>query len=244
MKSWGITDKGIVRRQNQDAYYTYCSEEERYALLVVCDGMGGARAGNVASKLAAEVFVNTVESGYNEGISVEDMEILMRGAIESANKAVYEKSISAPEFCGMGTTMVAALVTEDNAVIINVGDSRAYLVSKGVMTQITKDHSFVEDLIDRGDISREEAQHHPNKNLITRALGTSPAVKSDLFRVDIQNGEVLFLCSDGLSNELEDFEIMFEFRNCKDLEECCNKLLERTLDKGAPDNVTVLLFEK
>lgn len=244
MNSWAITDKGIVRRQNQDAYFAYSNDEKQFALLIVCDGMGGAKAGNVASELATETFMNTVESGYSDGCSHDEIVTLLKEALRSANDAVYEKSLTSDDFSGMGTTLVAALLTKDDAIVLNVGDSRAYSILGKEITQITKDHSFVEDLIDRGDISREEAQHHPNKNLITRALGTSPEIACDIFHVEIHDGDYLLLCTDGLTNLLEDYEILYEINNSQNIEECCEKLLQITIARGAPDNVTIVLFQK
>ena len=244
MNSWAITDKGIVRRQNQDAYFAYCNDDKKFALLLVCDGMGGAKAGNIASETATEVFMNTVKEGYAEDHSCAELENLMQKAILAANETVYEMSLASDEYSGMGTTLVAAIITRDHAVVLNVGDSRAYHIAEREIKQITKDHSFVEDLIDRGDISREEAQHHPNKNLITRALGTCPEIACDIFSVDMHSGEYLLLCTDGLTNELEDYEILYEVNHAQSLEECCEKLLQITIARGAPDNVTIVLFQK
>ena len=128
MNSWAITDKGIVRRQNQDAYFAYSNDEKQFALLIVCDGMGGAKAGNVASELATETFMNTVESGYSDGCSHDEIVTLLKEALRSANDAVYEKSLTSDDFSGMGTTLVAALLTKDDAIVLTVGDSRAYSI--------------------------------------------------------------------------------------------------------------------
>lgn len=245
MNSWAITDKGIIRQQNQDSYYAYCDPEHELALSVVCDGMGGANAGNVASKLAAETFVDSMNNLYGNNAS-EEMDtddILLRSAAK-ANKIVYEKSLEGPDYSGMGTTIVAALTDGDNATVLNIGDSRAYRITGDGIYQITKDHSVIEELIDRGDITREESRHHPSRNLITRALGTCPEIAADIFHVELTHGDSLLLCSDGLTNVLSDEEILNTVRTETDREKAGRKLVDMVLERGAPDNITLILLER
>ena len=245
MNSWSITDKGIVRRQNQDAYFSYCDEARGVSLLIVCDGMGGAAGGDKASMLAVDCVSELILHKLDETEKTEDaLAELLRDAVREANRIVYSQSLSEPALQGMGTTLVAAIVTERTAVVGNVGDSRAYLITGSDIRQITRDHSVVEDMIKRGEITREESRHNPKKNLITRALGTDEDVLCDVFRPAILPGDALLLCTDGLTNLLTDEELFREIRDADDLEVCCESLLRQTLARGAPDNVTITLFRK
>jgi len=191
MELWGITDSGKVRRQNQDVFKVLFDEEREIAVLVVCDGMGGAKAGNVASDLAADSFVHYM------GKYIED-----------------------------------------------IGDSRLYHVTYSSITQITKDHSVVQEMIERGDLTRTEARIHPRKNLITRALGTSDHEPPDVFHLKLASGDHILLCSDGLSNVILDSELLFEIQRGNTVREICESLVEIALERGAPDNVTTVLFKK
>jgi protein phosphatase len=234
MRAWGVTDTGKVRQQNQDAYYFHVGEQE--ALILVCDGMGGARAGNIASRMAAETFVSVVEQSDGQ-----PPERLTRG-LEAANRAVFRTAVENSDFFGMGTTLVSALICGKVAHVINVGDSRAYYITENGIRQVTRDHSVVEDMVARGDITPEEARLHPRKNLITRALGAEPQVRGDLFELELSEGDALLLCSDGLSNQLSDQEILYEVIHGGDHESCCQRLVDIVLSRGAPDNTTAVLL--
>ncbi len=239
-----ITDKGRVRRENQDSCYIYREEENDLALLLVCDGMGGHNAGNVASSLAATVFAGEVKEGLANARVTGAVCNLMKSALRTSNNAVYELS-DAEESCrGMGTTLVSAIVLGDDATVMNVGDSRAYHVSADVIRQVTRDHSVVEDMVERGDITREESRTHPSKNLITRAVGTSLFVEADFFSVKLRHGDTLLLCSDGLSNTVSDDEILFIIMGSATMENAGHELMRLALERGAPDNVTVALFRR
>ncbi len=243
MDAWCVTDRGLVRKQNEDSCYAAVDKKAGTALCVVCDGMGGAKAGNIASSMAMNRFSDFVSEGLRPESSARELAELMRGGLKAANRSVYEKSISNAEYFGMGTTLVAAAVSNNAAVVLNVGDSRAYKVSPDSITRITKDHSVVEEMIDRGDITREEARHHPNRNIITRALGTSPSMKSDLFQVELKEGDFLLLCSDGLTNTVDEKDI-FEVINSADHSQCCDRLLSMSYANGASDNVTAVLLKR
>ncbi len=240
MEAWGLTDLGNVRQQNQD-YYEILSLEGQRTLLVVCDGMGGAKSGNVASKLATEVFVGEVRRTARPEMDAKQIEKMLRGAVELANRAVFEQSKVSSDFEGMGTTLVAAFLTPELAVIANVGDSRAYIFDKEGIRFVTVDHSLVELMVQRGDITREQAKNHPGKNLITRAVGTEAKVSADIYRQNLRPGDAILLCSDGLSNEMADQEILFEVVHGVRKEGCCQRLLDIAKGRGAPDNVTVVL---
>lgn len=240
MELWGISDVGAVRRQNQDAYYL-SSPEERYPFAVVCDGMGGAKAGNVASSIAVESFVATVREGLSH--QQPDVEPLLLRAVAQANELVCYRAAMDESCRGMGTTLVAAVIEPERIRLVNVGDSRAYVVSSQGIQQLTRDHSVVEDLVERGEITHEEARLHPQKNLITRALGAEVQVAADSYVIPRQAGTLILLCSDGLSNVVTDQELLFELIHGGPAAEGCERLLHLALSRGAPDNVTAVLIQ-
>ncbi len=238
---WGMTDKGIVRRENQDSCAYEIIEDSGLAWGVVCDGMGGAKAGDVASKMAVETFCTYLEQ-LKDLEGPPPAEDLLLAAAEDANRVVYLKAVTDADCVGMGTTMVGLLLRGTALWVVNVGDSRAYHINGQAIRRITRDHSVVEELVEKGDLTPEQARVHPQKNLITRALGTSRRVKADLFAETVAEGDWLLLCSDGLINEVTDQEIHQEILAGGTPEEICRRLVERTLASGAPDNVTVVLF--
>ncbi len=244
MDAWAITDRGRVRKANQDACCAHLEEEHDTALLLVCDGMGGHNAGNVASSLAATVFAGEVGEGLANARVTGAVCTLMKGALRTANDSVFNLSMADAGCKGMGTTMVSAVVTGDDATVMNVGDSRAYHMSDGLLRQITRDHSVVEDMVERGEITRDQSRRHPQKNLITRAVGTSPEVEADFFSVTLKKGDVLLLCSDGLTNVVTDEDIARTLENTENTQAACRVLLEMALTMGAPDNVTVVILRR
>jgi len=240
MQSWGLTDPGSVRKQNQDAYRI--EQLDRNTLLcVICDGMGGAKSGNIASTLASEVFVEEVHRCWKPLMDQERIDQMLRSAVKLANFTVYDQAVQFEEFDGMGTTLVAALIRGKKATIINVGDSRAYGIDRSGITQITKDHSLVQMMVDRGELTPEVSKSYPGKNFITRAIGTEPVVMCDIFHRDVSRGDYLLLCSDGLSNMMDDQEILFEVVHGVNKQHCCTRLLKIAKNRGAPDNVTSVL---
>ena len=230
MQYWGLTDPGMVRKQNQDAYHIV-KLDKTSVLAIVCDGMGGAKSGNVASSLAVDVFVQEVQRRWVPGTDWDKADQILRSA---AKQFV--------EFDGMGTTLVAALIRGQKVTVVNVGDSRAYGITESGIRQLTKDHSLVQLMVDRGEIRPEMAKSYPGKNLITRAIGTEPVVLCDMFRQEFQRGDFLLLCSDGLSNMMDDQEILFEVVHGVNKSRCCQRLLNITKTRGAPDNVTSILI--
>ena len=242
MHSWGITDPGCVRQQNQDAFQIV--QLDRNTLLsVVCDGMGGAKSGNIASSLAIDVFVQEIKRVHKSGMSREQVEQMLRGATKLANFTVYDQSQQFEEFDGMGTTLVAAYMTAKYTVIVNVGDSRCYLVNREGIKQVTVDHSLVQMMLRRGELTPEQARSYPGKNYITRAIGTESTVECDLFHLKLNKGEFLLMCSDGLHGVVDDQEILFEVVHGVNKENCCQRLLDIAKKRGAPDNVTALLVQ-
>ena len=244
MEYFGLTDKGRVRPTNQDIYQIEAREENQTALLVVCDGMGGANAGNVASRFAAQVFTESIKAELTRPLDAKERQELMVHALEEANQTVFSLAGRQPEFRGMGTTLVAALVQGGEATILNVGDSRAYLFDGEKLRQLTEDHSYVEEMRRQGRITAEVARTHPQKNLITRAVGVEPAVEGDLFEVALRKNEVLLLCSDGLSGMAEDQQIAAAIKNAKTLALAGDALLNLAMEGGGRDNITVALFTR
>ena len=240
MEAWGITDKGNVRSQNQD-YYEITPIGDHSLLAVVCDGMGGAKSGNVASRLACEVFTEEILRSYKKDMTVQETERVLRSAASLANVSVYEHSQLSEEFKGMGTTLVAVLVREKEALAINIGDSRAYYIDPDGVRCVTTDHSVVQYMVARGELTPEQAKSHPSKNLITRAIGPSDQVLADVFTLSVNEGDFFLLCSDGLSNQMADQEILFEVAHGVRQDDCCQRLLDIAKERGAPDNVTCVL---
>ena len=244
MEYFGLTDKGRVRPTNQDIYQIEAREENQTALLVVCDGMGGANAGNVASRFAAQVFTESIKAELTRPLDAKERQELMAHALEEATQTVFSLAGRQPEFRGMGTTLVAALVQGGEATVLNVGDSRAYLFDGENLRQLTEDHSYVEEMRRQGRITAEVARTHPQKNLITRAVGVEPAVEGDLFEVALRKNEVLLLCSDGLSGMAEDQQIAAAIKNAKTLALAGDALLNLAMEGGGRDNITVALFTR
>lgn len=242
MQYWSLTDPGCVRTQNQDACEVH-ELDKSTTLFVVCDGMGGARSGNVASSLAAEVFSQEIRRNYRKGMTNAQVDELLKRAVKLANFTVYDQSCQFEDFHGMGTTLVAGLLRGRQITLVNVGDSRAYRIWDGDIQQLTVDHSLVQTMVSRGELRPELARSFPGKNYITRAIGTESAVQCDLFHYELERGDCLLLCSDGLTNLVDDQEILFEIVYGGGLPDCCRHLLDIALNRGAPDNVTSILVQ-
>ena len=241
MQSWGLSDTGCVRKQNQDSYHI--EQIDKNTLLgIVCDGMGGAKSGNIASTLAVDVFVQEIRRCYKSSMDQEKIDQMLMSAAKLANFTVYDQSLQIEEFDGMGTTLVAVLIKGKKATVINVGDSRAYGIDADGIHQITKDHSLVQMMVDKGELTPERAKTYPGKNFITRAIGTEPIIISDLFHRNLAKGDFILLCSDGLSNMMDDQEILFEVVHGVNKQHCCQRLLNIAQNRGAPDNVTSVLI--
>ena len=241
MQSWGLSDPGCVRKQNQDAYHI--EQIDKNTLLgIVCDGMGGAKSGNIASTLAVDVFVQEIRRCYKSSMDQDKIDQMLLSAAKLANFTVYDQSLQIEEFDGMGTTLVAVLIKGRKATVINVGDSRAYGINADGIHQITKDHSLVQMMVDKGELTPERAKTYPGKNFITRAIGTEPIIISDLFHRNLAKGDFILLCSDGLSNMMDDQEILFEVVHGVNKQHCCQRLLNIAKNRGAPDNVTSVLI--
>ncbi|MDR3553051.1 MAG: Stp1/IreP family PP2C-type Ser/Thr phosphatase [Clostridia bacterium] len=239
MRISGKTDVGKVRKTNQDSFY--CGEFRDGAVFaVVCDGMGGVKGGSEASSAAVEAITASVQAGYTEGLSREGCKKLLVNALADANTKVYEYSLANTELQGMGTTVVAGLAFGSNAVIVNAGDSRAYLFDSGGFRQITRDHSIVQDLLESGKLTPDEAATHPQKNIITRALGVAPKLETDVFETEFPEGAGLLFCTDGLTNNVSVASMEAVIREKGD--NAPPELIRRANDAGGSDNITVVIL--
>ncbi|MCR5208132.1 MAG: Stp1/IreP family PP2C-type Ser/Thr phosphatase [Eubacterium sp.] len=240
MKVVAKTDKGIVRDINEDAY-NVGEFDNGVSWAVVCDGMGGAAAGNIASSLAAKVISERIKKGYHEKMRDASVINMLESAIIAANIEVYDLSRSRSELRGMGTTVVCAYVDGDNVIIAHAGDSRAYIVGDDDIRQVTTDHSMVQDLVKRGEITLEEAEHHPNKNIITRALGVDEELEIDFTQTVLNENEKLVLCTDGLSNYVSKSDIVSDLKDGQ-FYAYADRLVKRANSNGGGDNITVVVI--
>ena len=239
MRACGKTDVGLRRHENQD---TFAVEQGKKLLIaVVCDGMGGAEGGQIASSVAVETFMKEMRALIRADMTAEQLRELASFCVAKANTAVYQRALQDPAYQGMGTTLVSAVAEEKYAIVCNIGDSRAYLIRDGEITRITHDHSVVQTLVENGNITAEEARTHPNRNLITRALGVSANIVPEYNRCEIEEGDILLLCTDGLTNMVADDDIAQVLREVPFFD-ATSILVDRALQAGGQDNITVLLM--
>ncbi|MBE6542673.1 MAG: Stp1/IreP family PP2C-type Ser/Thr phosphatase [Ruminococcaceae bacterium] len=249
MLFYGKTDVGKKRAVNQDNFIVkkYSSD---VLFAVVCDGMGGASGGNIASALAIETFSEILDECEKKhpaffGMSEDELLNLLFEAATEANRVVYEQASDDPTLAGMGTTLVGCIISGEHSYVVNVGDSRLYVVDNGDITQVTHDHSYVQYLVDLGKLTPEEAKHSKNKNLITRAVGTEKTVGPDLFTCDVKPGVYAVLCSDGLTNHVEPEEIkdaVSAINNGQDIQSACEALIDCANSRGGLDNITAVIL--
>lgn len=243
MKVWGSTDVGKVREINED---NYCIMNEGLEMYMVADGMGGHNGGEVASSIAIDIIREHIIkyiSGESEDLEEQGIKGILFEAFNRANKEILSRGEVDEECDGMGTTATLVLRVKDQLYIGHIGDSRAYLIRKGQIRQITQDHSLVAELVRQGSISEREAMKHPQKNIITRALGTDENIKVDIFNTDIQDEDILVLCTDGLSNFVDKYEIEKIVLETEDCQECCRELVALANQRGGFDNITVIVIK-
>ena len=238
MEAYAFTDKGKVRSMNQD--FIYCTNHaigDLPNMYIVADGMGGHSAGDFASRFCVEEFIRRIEQ--------DDAETIISGirtALEKTNQALWQKAVTVPELEGMGTTFVGACIKDNILYVVNIGDSRLYTIGETIQ-QITEDHSFVEEMVKRGELQRNEVRFHPNKNVITRAVGTTNTLELDFFEVPLEKESLILLCSDGLSNMVEDSEIQrIVMEQKENLEQAVHDLVEIANENGGKDNISVILI--
>lgn len=238
MKTFSKVDIGRKREVNQD--YVFVADKPLGNipnLLVVADGMGGHKAGDFASRYAVESLKDALKKGTEDG-----PETMIKKAIQFANQKLVEASRQDARLEGMGTTLVAATVIEQTLYFANVGDSRLYLLNNGIK-QLSRDHSFVQEMVRLGGINAEDAKHHPDKNIITRAVGVGEKLEIDFFEYRLQKGDMILMCTDGLSNMVEDEEILRIVKSSRDIVEAVERLIERANENGGQDNIGVILAE-
>jgi len=238
MNSYGKTDIGLRRSSNQDTF-SVCDLPGGETLAIVCDGMGGAKAGNVASECATEAIMKFVRKSYRYNMDYNAAESLLNNAIVSANIEVYDNSLKNPALEGMGTTVVAAIVSKDYTVIAHLGDSRAYIVGEDII-QLTRDHSVVQSLVESGKLTPEEARVHPRKNVITKALGIEENVIPENSECNLKAGDKLLLCTDGLTNYV-DTSVIKSIIDNNPIEAVAKELINEANRNGGGDNITVAI---
>lgn len=233
----------MKRPTNED----YCHAEtliiqgEETGFFAVADGMGGHNKGEVASKMAIDKLKTYVFRHLEDNAEgVGDLKIMLSRAFYETNKLVYEKANKEEQFAGMGTTLIAAIINSNNLIVANVGDSRAYVFREDTLHQLTVDNSYVQELVKQGVIKPEDARTHPQKNVITRAVGTDKSVRVDFYQKKLQKKDVVILCSDGLTNMVDDSEIQNILRTCINPQNCCDSLVELANKKGGKDNITIV----
>lgn len=238
MKSFSITDIGIKRKVNQD--YVFCEDKQVGGLenlFIVADGMGGHNAGDYASRFSVKEFVDQIRQS-KETTPIK----MMEAAIQDTNEALVKLANDNEELEGMGTTFVVATIEGSTLHVANIGDSRLYVIRENIK-QITRDHSLVEEMVRMGKLNKEEAKGHPNKNIITRALGTRLLVEPDFFEVPLQENDIILMCTDGLSNMLEDEKINDIVKSTQDLEEAAKLLIHEANHNGGIDNIGIVLVK-
>ena len=241
MQITGNTDVGRIRIANEDAF-SYGTFDDGAAWAVVCDGMGGVHGGKIASSTAIEMVSQKIKKCYNPSMSISSAENLLLSSITTANCVVYDRGLGDSELEGMGTTIVAAFSKKGQVCIAHVGDSRAYRISNGEINLITKDHSLVQEMLDMGQITQSEFEHHPRKNIITRAMGVDEKIDIEFNTVPFNENDVLILCSDGLSG-LIDKDTMLDIYNKTDFNSLADKYIEAANDNGGVDNITVVVMK-
>lgn len=234
------TDIGRIRRSNQDSYLTG-ELSGSVAWAVVCDGMGGANGGNVASAAAVKSISEHINASYREGMSANSVRNMLMSAISAANSNVFDMAQADANLLGMGTTVVVAIVIGKVAHIAHAGDSRAYIINKDSIEQITRDHSVVQSMVENGEITEEQAKVHPNRNVITRALGVDDRIDIDYNEVVLRDGDTIMICTDGLTNYVENEQILELSNSCK-FYEYPEKLIDMANDNGGGDNITVVMM--
>ncbi|MFN2746180.1 MULTISPECIES: Stp1/IreP family PP2C-type Ser/Thr phosphatase [Bacillus] len=242
MKTALKTDRGKIRPHNEDAADIF-TEKEGYVFAVVCDGMGGHLAGDVASKMAVSSLRDIWEQTEDIPASPAESEAWLKEQISAVNQKLYDHARAHEECQGMGTTVVCALYEGKTLTVAHIGDSRCYLLHQDSLTQLTEDHSLVNELVKTGGISKEDAEHHPRKNVLTKALGTDPDVQVEAHTFEIEPGDQVLLCSDGLTNKVDDQTLQEMLEASSSPEEKAERLVQAANDNGGEDNITVAILE-
>ncbi len=241
MQFYTISDRGKLRENNEDS--CFAKEIKGHTLLILADGMGGHQGGEIASKKAIEVVTSLLEESLSEKMIPGQIMLLLSEALECANREIIALTKENPSLFGMGTTCDICLISKSTAYIAHIGDSRVYKISKknGSISKLTKDHSLVEYMIETGTITREESQHHPQKNIILQALGTNAEINADVSHVKLSSDDVILMCSDGLTNMIEEKDIADIISSESTPQTSAVKLVQLANEAGGTDNITVVI---
>ncbi len=240
----GKTDTGRLRPHNEDCFGSYISEDGKILFLIVADGMGGQNAGEVASRMLVDFFISKVSSLDLNGWDNSQLEQVLINTIKEANTAICREAELNPEKYGMGTTAVACILHDGMLITANVGDSRAYISTPSELIRVTEDHSYVEDLVRQGAISSTQARNHPDRNIITRAVGCMESIEVDTFVNEFDRNSVLLMCSDGLNNMVDDDYMQRIIRRNKNMDKLADRLISVAKKNGGDDNITVIVARR
>lgn len=243
MKFGVKSDRGMQREKNEDNYDVIAGSSEIPFTYIIADGMGGHNSGEVASKMAVDYVSNYIHQSPGIFSNPEDIPDALNEMMQAANRSIYNSSIEEESNRGMGTTLIIAVVCGGKLYIGHVGDSRAYLIRESYIERLTTDHSYIEELIRNGSLTRKEAENHPQKNVITRALGCSESIEIDTYTCEIKDGDIFLLCTDGLTNMLDEEQIRQIITKSSDPEEACAELVDKANSRGGDDNITVIVFK-
>ena len=234
----GASNIGCIRSSNQDSFITG-KISDSVSFVVVCDGMGGANGGNIASEIATNIISEHIKSAYRDNMSSNSVRYLLMSAVIAANAEIYDRAQEDEDLLGMGTTVVAAIVVNNLAHVVHVGDSRAYIANSNKIEQITRDHSVIQSMLENGEITEQEAKNHPNRNVITRALGVRDRVDVDYNEIILSEDDILLICTDGLTNFVENKKIAKIIKKHK-ISEYPDVLIDTANNNGGGDNITVV----
>lgn len=236
------TDKGLVRELNEDCFECVCEVPGIPATFIIADGMGGHNGGEVASREAVDFVTRQIRQTPGLFSNADQFPEILEKLMLEANRTVYGKAAGNPDYFGMGTTLIIMILHEGKGYIAHVGDSRVYHISAQGIQRLTVDHSYIEELVRNGSLTREEAENHPKRNVITRALGCMEELQPDIYACEFQEGDCLVLCTDGLSNMLEDEEIQ-EIVESREPKDACSVLIASANERGGEDNITVIVVK-
>ena len=242
MKFDARTDRGLIREINEDSFNVIEGCAEAPYAFIIADGMGGHNCGEIASRAAVEYISNCIANETGRFLPVEGREAELKKLVVDTNSEVYKRSLESPEANGMGTTLTMVLIKGSVMTVAHVGDSRLYMVRDRKMKQLTEDHSYIEELVKKGSLTRKEAENHPRKNIITRAIGCMPELEVDILSLTIEKNDIFILCTDGLTNMLGEDEI-YEAVKDNDPNAACSLLVEAAKRQGGEDNITIIAIK-
>jgi serine/threonine protein phosphatase PrpC len=243
LKYAAISDKGIIREQNEDFWNIVLDKKGDPLAFIIADGMGGHMAGDVASRMAVEIISQEIVRGFESIKSSSEIIGFFEKAINFANEEIYNYAMQNLQGSGIGTTLTLGFLQNKKITIAHIGDSRFYLVRDGVIKSMTRDHSFVGELVEKGILDQEEAKYHPLRNQITRALGYEKDIQTDFYNIDVRNGDILLFCTDGLTAKISSDELLTMLKEEKELDEILNNMVKLANQRGGDDNITAIIVK-